>query len=302
VTESASRTVRIAVAQYEPHIGDLNGNRAAAVAQVEAAAAQGAQLVVLPELASSGYVFSGEEEAGRLAEDADSGESVAVLVGACRRLGVYVVGGLAEIGNGCRHNSAVVLGPEGRLATYRKVHLFYDEQSWFQPGSGLVVVDLPFARVGLAICYDLWFPEVARTLALRGAELIAVPTNWVASFRRRLHDEHGYCQGDVMAMAAAAANGTSVACADRVGEERGVRFLGASIIVGPDGWPLAGPASPDRDQLLIADVDLTAVERARWRTPRNHLLRDRRPALYASEPPPEVSGRPSTVAGDPIAS
>jgi predicted amidohydrolase len=300
VTDAPSRTVRIAVAQYEPHIGDLNGNRAAAVAQVMAAAERGAQLVVLPELASSGYVFSGEEEAGRLAEDADAGESVAALVDVCRRLGVYVVGGLAEAGAGCRHNSAVVLGPEGRLATYRKLHLFYDEQSWFRPGNELVVVDLPFARVGVAICYDLWFPEVARALALRGAEVIAVPTNWVASFRPRLHDEHGYCQGDIMAMAAAAANGTAVACADRVGEERGVTFLGASIIVGPDGWPLAGPASPDREELLVADVDLAAVERSRWRTPRNHLLRDRRPAVYASEPPPEVSGRPSAVGDDPL--
>jgi predicted amidohydrolase len=302
VTDSPNRTVRIAVAQYEPRIGDLTGNRAAAVAQVEAAAERGAQLVVLPELASSGYVFSGEEEAGRLAEDADTGESVAALVDACRRLGVYVVGGLAEAGANCRHNSAVVLGPEGRLATYRKLHLFYDEQSWFQPGSELVVVDLPFARVGVAICYDLWFPEVARALALRGAEVIAVPTNWVSSVRRRVHDEHGYCQGDIMAMAAAAANGTAVACADRVGEERGVTFLGASIIVGPDGWPLVGPAGPDREELLVADLDLTAVERSRWRTPRNHLLRDRRPDIYASEPPPEVSGRPSAVADDTAAS
>jgi predicted amidohydrolase len=293
MTDPSSRTIRIAVAQYEPRIGDLGGNRAAAVAQVEAAAERGAQLVVLPELASSGYVFSGEEEAGRLAEDADTGESVTALVEACRRLGVYVVGGLAEVAGACRHNSAVVLGPEGRLATYRKLHLFYDEQSWFKPGDELVVVDLPFARIGVAICYDLWFPEVARALALRGAEVIAVPTNWVSSFRRQLHDEHGYCQGDIMAMAAAAANGTAVACADRVGEERSVTFLGASIIVGPDGWPLAGPAGPDREELLVADVDLTAVERSRWRTPRNHLLHDRRPAIYASEPLPEVSGHPS---------
>jgi len=197
---------------------------------------------------------------------------------------VYVVTGLDEAGEGCRHNSAVVLGPEGRLATYRKLHLFYDEQSWFRPGGELVVVDLPIARVGVAICYDLWFPEVARVLALRGAEVIAVPTNWVSSFRKRLHDEHGYCQGDVMAMAAAAANGTAVACADRVGVERGVTFLGASIIVGPDGWPLAGPATPDREELLVADLDLGSIERARWRTPRNHLLRDRRPELYASDP------------------
>ena len=82
-----------------------------------------------------------------------------------------------------------------------------------------------------------------------------------------------------MAMAAAAANGTAVACADRVGEERGVTFLGASIIVGPDGWPLAGPASPDGEQLLVADLDLDAVERARWRTP-------------AQPPPPRPPARP----------
>ena len=284
----ANRTIRIAVAQYEPRIGDLGHNRAAAATWVEAAAGEGAQLVVLPELASSGYVFAGEEEAADLAEDADTGESVAALVEVCRRCAVHVVAGLAEAGDGCRHDSAVVLGPGGRLATYRKLHLFYDEKSWFRPGSELLVVDLPFARVGVAICYDLWFPEVARALALRGAEVIAVPTNWVSSFRGRLHDDHGYCQGDIMAMAAAAANGTAVACADRVGVERGVTFLGASIIVGPDGWPAAGPASPDREELLIADLDLDQVERARRRTPRNHLLNDRRPDLYAGDPAPRT--------------
>ena len=168
-----ARTLRVAVAQYQPRIGDPEGNRTAAVAWVEAAAAEGAQLVVLPELASSGYVFSGEEEAAALAEDADSGVTVAALVEVCRRRGLHVVAGLAEQGDGCRHNSAVVLGPAGRLATYRKLHLFYDEQSWFRPGEELVVVDLPTARVGVAICYDLWFPEVARALALRGAEVIA---------------------------------------------------------------------------------------------------------------------------------
>jgi predicted amidohydrolase len=92
-----------------------------------------------------------------------------------------------------------------------------------------------------------------------------------------------------MAMAWAAANGTAVACADRVGEERGVTFLGASIIVGPDGWPAAGPASADREEMLVADIDLAAVERARRRTPRNHLLRDRRPDVYAG-PPASGSG------------
>jgi N-carbamoylputrescine amidase len=277
---SVGRPLRIAVAQYEPRVGDLDANRAAAVGWAEAAADRGAQLVVLPELASSGYVLAGEDEADRVAEDPDGGAMVSALADVCRRRGVHVAAGLAERGAGCRHNSAVVVGPAGRIATYRKLHLFHDEQTWFRPGDALVVVDLPGVRLGLEICYDLWFPEVARALALRGAEVIAVPTNWVSSFRPRLHDDRGYCQGDYMAMAAAAANGVAVACADRVGVERGVTFLGASLVVGPDGWPVAGPASPGGEELLVADLDLDAVGRARRRTPRNHLLDDRRPDLY----------------------
>jgi N-carbamoylputrescine amidase len=288
VSPQGSRPLRLAVAQYEPRVGEGERNRREAVNWVEAAADRGAQIVVLPELASSGYVFASEGEAEELAEAAAGGPLVEALAEVCRRRGVHAVAGLDERGAACRHNSAVAVGPDGPLAAYRKLHLFYDEQSWFRPGQDLVVVDLPVSgagvvKLGLAICYDLWFPEVARGLALRGAEVIAVPTNWVASFRKRPYDDRGYCQGDVMAMAAAAANGTAVACADRIGTERGVTFLGASIIVGPDGWPSAGPASADRSELLVADLDLAGVERARRRTPRNHLLGDRRPDVYAAE-------------------
>jgi len=174
----------------------------------------------------------------------------------------------------------VLVGPQGHIATYRKLHLFFDEQSWFEPGTELPVVDLPFGRLGMIVCFDIWFPEAIRELALAGAEVIAVPTNWVASFKRTVYDERGYCQGDYMAIARAAENGVVVACADRIGEERGLRFLGASIIVGADGWPVAGPASADAEALMVADVDLAQVESARQRTPRNHLLGDRRPSAY----------------------
>ncbi len=150
----------------------------------------------------------------------------------------------------------MVVGPQGHLATYRKLHLFNDEKSWFAPGGDLPVVELPFGRVGMVICFDLWFPEAARALALAGAEIIAVPTNWVASFRRRVYDDAGYCLGDIVAMATAGQNAVVVACADRVGVERDVRFLGCSVIVGPDGWPIQGPAGPEEETLLVADVDL----------------------------------------------
>ena len=277
---SESRSVRIAVAQYAPRVGDVELNRAQAVRWARDAAAEGASLIVLPELASSGYTFASVEEAAACAEDPDTGETVAALVSVCADSGAYIVVGLDERDGDCRHNSAVLLGPSGRIATYRKLHLFYDEKSWFTPGTELPVVELPFGRVGMMICYDLWFPEVARTLALGGAEIIAVPTNWVSSFKRQVYDDRGYCQGNYVAMAAAAQNSVAMACADRIGEERGLTFLGASMIVGPDGWPVAGPASRDGEALLVAGVDLGGVDSARRRTPRNDLFGDRRPDAY----------------------
>ena len=244
------------------------------------AAEQGADLIVLPELASSGYVFDGEAEAQRSAEDPDDGPTVRALREVCAMHGCHIVAGISERDGECRHNSAVLVGPAGRMATYRKLHLYYDEQSWFVPGDELPIVDLPFGRVGMIICFDLWFPEPARALALAGAEIIAVPTNWVASFKRTVWDDRGYCQGDYVAMATSAQNGVVMACADRIGVERGVSFIGASIIVGADGWPVSGPASKDQEELLIADLDLDSVEKARHRTPRNHLHTDRRPDAY----------------------
>ncbi len=275
-----SRPVRIAVAQYEPHVGELEENRSQAVLWASAAASKGANLIVLPELASSGYVFDDEAEAQRAAEDPDDGPTVRALREVCATHGCHIVAGISELDRDCRHNSAVLIGASGRMATYRKLHLYYDEQSWFQPGDELPIVDLPFGRVGMIICFDLWFPEPARALALAGAEIIAVPTNWVASFKRTVWDDRGYCQGDYVAMATAAQNGVVMACADRIGVEREVNFIGASIIVGADGWPVSGPASKDQEELLIADVDLDSVEHARRRTPRNHLHTDRRPGAY----------------------
>jgi N-carbamoylputrescine amidase len=275
-----NRQVRIAVAQYAPHVGDVDGNRAAAVAWATRAADERVDLLVLPELASSGYVFESEEEAARTAEDATRGLTVGALSEVCAASGMHCVVGVNERDGEVRHNSAVLLGPGGTLATYRKLHLFNDEQSWFQPGGDLPVVDLPFGRVGMVICFDLWFPEAVRSLALAAAEVVAVPTNWVASFRRQVYDAAGYCQGDIVAMASAAQNGVVMACADRVGVERDVRFLGCSVIVGADGWPVAGPAGPEEEALLVADVDLNTVASAKRRTPRNHLIEDRRPDSY----------------------
>jgi N-carbamoylputrescine amidase len=292
-----SRMVRIAVAQYAPHVGDVPGNRAAAVDWARRAAAESVDLLVLPELASSGYVFASDDEASASAEDAKRGDVVLALTEVCSASGTHCVVGLNELDGAVRHNSAVLIGPQGHVATYRKLHLFNDEKSWFEPGGELPVVELPFGKVGMVICFDLWFPEAVRALALAGAEVIAVPTNWVASFRRQVYDAAGYCMGDIVAMASAGQSGVVVACADRVGVEREVQFLGCSVIVGPDGWPLQGPAGPDEEALLVADVDLDSVAASRRRTPRNHLIEDRRPDSYNAVviPPPRPAGAVTTA-------
>jgi N-carbamoylputrescine amidase len=292
-----SRNVRIAVAQYAPAVGEVDANRVAAVRWARRAAAEKVDLLVLPELASSGYVFASESEATATAEDARHGALVGGLTDVCADAGMYCVVGVNEREGDVRHNSAVVVGPQGHIATYRKLHLFNDEKSWFEPGGELPVVELPFGRVGMVICFDLWFPEAARALTLAGAEIIAVPTNWVASFRRQVYNDAGYCMGDIVAMATAGQNGVVVACADRVGMERDVRFLGCSIIVGADGWPLEGPAGHEEDALLVAEVDLDTVVAARRRTPRNHLIEDRRPDSYNAVvvPLPRPAGAVTTA-------
>ncbi|MGH7697216.1 MAG: nitrilase-related carbon-nitrogen hydrolase, partial [Candidatus Dormibacteria bacterium] len=268
-------SLKLAVGQYAPRVGDLEFNLAQGAAWITRAAEAGAQLVVLPELASSGYTFESEAEAERSAAGAAESETLARWAGLCRELGVFVAAGFAERGAQGRYNSAALLGPGGLIGVYRKAHLFFDEKTYFLPGDvGLPVFELPFGRVGLLVCYDLWFPEAARTLALGGADLICVPTNWVANFRGRWLDDRGWTMGDYACVGAALQNQVFVAAADRIGSERGVDFVGCSCVVGPDGWMLAGPAPYASEALLLADVDLEWARRNKRRTPRNHTFED----------------------------
>jgi len=272
--------LKVAVCQYAPRLGDPAGNADRGARWIARAADGGAKLIVLPELASSGYAFASEAEAAAAAQDG-GGPCLASWQESCRELGVFVVAGFCEQGLGGRFNSAALMGPDGLIGVYRKAHLFHDEQSYFYPGdSGFPVFDLPFGKVGMLVCYDLWFPEAARVMALAGADVICVPTNWVANFRRRVADERGWIMGNYAAVAVATQNQVFVAAADRVGNERAVEFIGGSCIVGPEGWMLAGPAARADEALLLADVDLHQAAIRRQRTPRNHAFGDRRPELY----------------------
>ena len=275
--------VKLAVCQYAPMLGEPDSNIALGTEWIARAADAGANLIVLPELATSGYVFQSQAEADFGSQAATDGPALATWAESCREFGVWVVAGFSERSASGRFDSAALLGAEGVIGVYRKAHLFFDEKSYFEPGdSGFPVFDLPFGRIGMLICYDLWFPEAARVLALAGAEIICVPTNWVAAFRRRVWDERGWVMGNYAAVAVAAQNHVFLAAADRIGSERGVEFLGGSCVVGPDGWMLAGPAAPSDDALLLVDVDLRQCTSRRQRTPRNDAFGDRRPEMYGT--------------------
>ncbi|MBD9428503.1 nitrilase family protein [Achromobacter sp. ACM03] len=268
----------VASVQMEPAIGETAANIARSIELVEQAAAQGARLVVLPELANTGYMFESREEAYALAEPVPEGPSSQAWIASAQRLGIYLVAGIAERAGGRLYNSALVAGPDGYLGTYRKLHLWGDENLYFEAGDlGLPVFDTELGRIGVAICYDGWFPEVYRLLAVRGADIVAVPTNWVPMPGQT---RDGPVMAHALTMSGAHSNGLTVVCADRVGTERGQPFVGRSLIVGSQGWTAAGPASIDQEEVLLAPIDLKASRRARQLNDFNHVLRDRRRDIY----------------------
>ncbi len=268
----------LACVQMEPRVGHKAGNIARSLALIEQAAAQGAALVVLPELCSSGYSFVSRDEAFALAEELPGGEACEAWSAAARRLGIHLVAGVAEREAECLYNSAVVLGPQGYIGKYRKLHLWSQEHLFFEPGNlGLPVFATRIGRLGVAICYDGWFPEVYRLLAMRGADIVCMPTNWVPM---KGQPAQRMAMANTLVMANAHCNGLSVACAGRIGTERGQPFIGQSLIVGAEGWPLAGPASADREEVLLTRLNLQASRQARHLNPFNDVMRDRRGDVY----------------------
>lgn len=278
MTTGAEGEVTIAVAQMRPVIGDNDANLRRSLALIAEAAARGARIIVLPELANSGYVFRSRAEAFALAESVPDGPSTRAWAEAAAAHDAIIVAGIAERDGARLFNSAVVVGPEGFLGVFRKVHLWGEEALWFEPGDrGFPVFATPYGRIGVAICYDGWFPETFRLCALQGADLMCVPTNWVPIPGQA---EGRQPMANLLHMAAAHVNSMFIACADRVGEERGQPFIGQSLIIGCTGWPVAGPASADGEEILTATVNLSDARRARRWNDFNQPLRDRRTDVY----------------------
>jgi len=262
----------------EPIVGRKQDNVAKSLELIGRAADSGARLIVLPELCNSGYVFKSREEAFALAETVPEGDTCGTWMRIAAERRLYLVAGIAECEGNALYNSAVVIGPEGYIGKFRKVHLWNEENLFFEPGNlGFPVFQTPIGRIGTFICYDGWFPESYRLCALQGADIVCIPTNWVPIPGQ---DPKREAMANILCMAGAHSNSLFVAAADRVGVERGQPFLGNSVIVSHTGWPLAGPASLDREEMLIADIDLADARRNRNLTDFNERLRDRRTDLY----------------------
>jgi predicted amidohydrolase len=273
--------VTVASCQLSVQVGEPAANRAAASAAIAQAAGRGAQVVVLPELTPSGYVFASEAEARSLAEP-PGGQTARQWADLAAAHQIVIVGGFSELGgDGRLYNSAMLVDPGGVRAVYRKAHLWDAEADFFTPGDAPPpVVDTRFGRIAIMICYDAEFPEWVRLPALAGAELLAIPASWPAEPAPA--GERLIVTANVQV--AAFHNRVFAAAACRCGDERGVRWAGGSVIAGPDGYPLAGPASSAagpgaRQEILIAACDLRQA-RDKATGPRNDAHADRRPELY----------------------
>ena len=267
--------ITVAGIQFDPKIGLVRENRVRILGLIDEVAAQGAQLVILPECALSGYVFDDLDEA-RMASERVPGPSTEAIVATCKQLGVYAVVGMLEEMGDALYNSAVLCGPEGLVGVYRKTHLPFlgvDKMTALGPDS-YRVYETDIGRIGMLICYDLRFPEAARCLALEGADLIALPTNW---------PQGAQASPDFVAQTRAMENRVFLVAVNRAGEERGARFIGKSQIVDPGGKRLAMADTTD-ETIITATFDPALARQKRLViTPgvfEIDTVGDRRPELY----------------------
>jgi predicted amidohydrolase len=267
--------MRVAVAQLDPKLGERERNLEACLGQLEEAVVAGAQLLVLPECAVPGYMFESLEEGLSYAEEVP-GPTTEALTRACERLDAYVVCGLLQRDGDLLRNAAVFVGPDGLIGTYWKTHLpFLGVDRFVTPGDELTVWETPLGRIGVEICYDLRFPEVTRTLALKGADLVAHPTNFPMAAK---------VQTELITVARAAENRIYLLTANRVGQERTGEFCGWSQIVDPYGVRLA-EAGPTEEALLVAEIDVEKARDKDYVIPGEYelyLFGDRRPELYGA--------------------
>ncbi|GAA3533262.1 carbon-nitrogen hydrolase family protein [Zobellella aerophila] len=286
-----STTLAVSLAQIEviPLDADANGAKLEAIARREAAA--GARLIVFPELCNTGYIeplapgqpftdpgLSHADYGHRLYQSATTleGELIQRLIRVAVEYDCHLVTGLAlrhpEL-TGALLNASVLIGPGGVCSIYAKAHLWHNEKLYFVPGQRFPVCQTPIGRIGMQVCYDIRFPEVTRSLALAGAELV---TNVWASFRELDRPPTDPLLFHHRAFTRAQENGLYFLSCNRVGEHGGYRFMGRSLVAAPDGT-IIGALDHEEEDCLRVEIKLDEIERYRMAT---GIFTDRRPALY----------------------
>jgi predicted amidohydrolase len=267
--------MRIAAVQMDVKIGDVAENTRRMIDRLREARGHGAEFVVFPECALTGYCFDSRAEALPFAQPIP-GPATAEFQEVCAELDCLATFGLLEAADGKLYNAAVLVGPDGVIASYRKVHLpwlgidrytdYGDRQFAVQECRGV--------NFGLNICYDAGFPESARVLTLLGADLIVLPTNWPPGAE---------CAAEYAINTRSLENTVYYMAVNRVGEERGTRFIGQSRICDPLGRTLAH-ANHDDEEILYADIEpARSRQKHTIRVPGTNevdRLADRRPEMY----------------------
>jgi predicted amidohydrolase len=261
--------MKAAFYQFTPSFGEKDKNIAKVISAVKDA---DLDLLVLPEFFATGYQFISTDEVAKLSEPIPDGSTTKALSDLSKEKGIYIVAGLSEKDGDKFYNSAILTGPEGFMGIYRKTHLFFEEKKYFCAGdTGFRVWDTPIGKIGIMICFDWFFPESARSLALLGAEIIAHPSNLVLPF----------CP-DAMPVRCLE-NRVYAITANRTGTEerkegQSLTFIGKSEVVSPKAEILIR-AGEDEEALMIVDID-PAVASDKKLNPFNDILADRRPEKY----------------------
>ncbi len=260
--------VKVGLVQFSPERRNIQNNHRKIEDILKNATAD---IIVLPELSTTGYLFKEKEEIFELASPVPHGRDVEFFENIARKKKMYIVAGVAEREDSSVYNTAVLVGPDGFIGKYRKTHLFYKEKLIFSAGNtGFQVFDVKGVKIGMMICFDYFFPESTRTLALKGAEIIAHPSNLVLP----------YCQEVVKTRALE--NRVFIITANRIGEEEVEKekmvFTGKSQITNPKG-DIVLRVSEEAVGLWEIEINLS-LSRNKKINPFNHVINDRRPEFY----------------------
>jgi len=257
--------IKIGFIQFRPFLANLDKNIISLDLLIDKA--KKADLLVIPELANSGYNFESREQAFGASEPLKKSRFVDFIVSKCRANGQHIVTGFNERDKENIYNSAFLAGPDGLIGKYRKIHLFMNEKDIFTPGNvGVPVFKTGIGNIGVLVCFDYMIPDVWRIASIKGAEIVCHPSNLVTAYPRKVIP------------ALALMNRVFIITANRIGTESNLTFSGSSFICDPEGDVLY-KASKDKEEVLVMEVD-KSLSHNKYVTARNHVFDDRVPEQY----------------------